>query len=92
MEAMKLGAADYLGKPLSSPNELRVLVRRILDRPIRENEREILREDQRSRFSCTSLITEHPCMQRILDLARKAFTTTAPGMNRGHSQAQWASI
>src|SRR5207248_3078464 len=31
VEAMKLGAADYLGKPLSSPEELRVLVRNTLE-------------------------------------------------------------
>ena len=31
VEAMKLGAADYLSKPLASPDELRLLVRRALD-------------------------------------------------------------
>src|SRR5512146_3274258 len=31
VEAMKLGAADYLGKPLSTPDELRVVVHKALD-------------------------------------------------------------
>ena len=31
VEAMKLGAVDYLGKPLNSPEELRITVRRALD-------------------------------------------------------------
>ena len=31
VEAMKQGAVDYIGKPLSSPDELRLLVRRTLD-------------------------------------------------------------
>ncbi len=33
VEAMKLGAVDYLQKPIQSPRELRSLVRRALDRP-----------------------------------------------------------
>src|SRR5674476_891477 len=31
VEAVKLGAEDYLGKPLNSPDELRMTVRRTLD-------------------------------------------------------------
>ena len=37
VEAMKLGASDYIGKPLSSPDELRVLVRKTLAGRQRDN-------------------------------------------------------
>ena len=51
VEAMKLGASDYMGKPLSSPDELRVLVRKALAGRQTEDERDLLREDAAVRFS-----------------------------------------
>ena len=51
VEAMKLGAADYLGKPLSSPDELRVLVAPGAGPARITQDRELLREEQSERFS-----------------------------------------
>jgi two-component system, NtrC family, response regulator AtoC len=85
VEAMKLGASDYIGKPLSSPDELRVLVRRALDTRKVENERELLREETAARFSTGNIIAFHPSMGRVLELVRKVAPTNATVLLTGES-------
>jgi len=87
VEAMKLGAVDYLGKPLSSPDELRLLVRRTLDARQIEQERDVLREENRVRFACDNLLAEDPKMTGVLELARKVAPTTATVLLMGQSGA-----
>ena len=65
VEAMKLGAADYLGKPLGSPDELRLLVRNALESSRAEMERDLLREEQQERFGCGMMIADHPSMRHL---------------------------
>ncbi|MDE3167260.1 MAG: response regulator, partial [Acidobacteriota bacterium] len=52
VDAMKSGASDYLGKPLSSPDELRLVVRRAIDRSHTARERDVLRERENAQFGC----------------------------------------
>jgi two-component system, NtrC family, response regulator AtoC len=85
VDAMKAGAADYLGKPLSSPDELRIVVRRVLDQQRTARERDVLREEQESRFSCGDLIAGDPCMVKALELARKVAATNATVLITGES-------
>ena len=85
VEAMKLGAVDYLGKPLSSPDELRVLVRRALAGQQVANERELLREETAARFSTGNMVAEHPSMVRTLELVRKVAATNATVLVTGES-------
>lgn len=85
VEAMKLGAVDYLGKPLSSPDELRMVVRTALDRNLVENEREVLREEQRTRFACGSFIAQHASMLRVAELVQKVAPTPATVLISGES-------
>jgi DNA-binding NtrC family response regulator len=75
VEAMKLGAMDYLGKPLESPEELRLMVRRTLDQKRAQQERDFFREQEQNRFDCDRLIASDPAMIRVLDLARKVAPT-----------------
>jgi two-component system response regulator FlrC len=75
VEAMKLGAADYLGKPLSSPDELRLLVRKTLDQRQLVVSLELLREEEEARFSCGNLVAEDPLMRRVVELARRVAPT-----------------
>lgn len=84
VEAMKLGAEDYLGKPLASPDELRLLVRRTLDRRQMEQEREALVEQQDS-APCTELIAEDPAMRAVLQLVSKVAPTDATVLITGES-------
>jgi two-component system response regulator FlrC len=72
VEAMKLGAAGYVAKPLSSPEELRITIRKTLDQCRMAQERELLREQESARFNCYGLIAADPKMTELLDAARKA--------------------
>ncbi len=85
VEAMKLGAADYLGKPLVSPDELRLLVRRVLDQRQVAVECGLLREEQAARFACDTLVAADPKMARLLEMARKVAPTNATVLILGES-------
>jgi len=85
VEAMKLGAVDYLAKPLSSPDELRIVVRRALNAARDEEDRQTLREENASRFSCDKLVAHDPRMIALLELARKVAPTNATVLITGES-------
>jgi len=75
VEAMKLGAADYLGKPLSSPDELRLLVARNLEKRRLANQVELLRQQESNRFAWGAIIAEDPKMKRVLEMAHRVAPT-----------------
>jgi DNA-binding NtrC family response regulator len=85
VEAMKLGAADYLGKPLSSPDELRLVVRKALDQNRAQREYDVLREQESARFSCGDVIAGDPQMACALELVRKVAPTQATVLISGES-------
>ena len=85
VEAMKLGAADYLGKPLSSPDELRLVVRNALEHSRALHERDLLREQEESRFACGDLIASDPKMLQVIGLAKKVAPTSATVLVTGES-------
>jgi len=85
VEAMKLGAADYIGKPLSSPDELRLLVKRILEQRRLQAEVELLRDETNQRFSCDSLLASDPKMLQVLDMVRRVAPTSATVLLIGES-------
>jgi len=61
VEAIKLGASDYLTKPLPSPDALRMLVDRILSDKASGPSSQDLPE---------SLVVKDPAFRRVIDLAR----------------------
>lgn len=85
VEAMKLGAADYLGKPLSSPDELRIVVGKALEQDQMARERELLREKEDSRVACSELIAGDPGMLRVIELVRKVAPTQTTVLITGES-------
>jgi DNA-binding NtrC family response regulator len=85
VDAMKQGACDYLAKPLQSPDELRMAVRKALTVEQVEREREVLRAEQDERFSCDSLIADDARMRKVLDLARRVAPTSASILITGES-------
>ncbi|HZT31509.1 MAG TPA: sigma-54 dependent transcriptional regulator [Bryobacteraceae bacterium] len=85
VEAMKLGAADYLGKPLSSPDELRLVVRKALEHNRATRECEVLREQEAARFSCGDLIAGDPVMRPVVELVRRVAPTSATVLITGES-------
>ena len=85
VEAMKLGAADYMGKPLSSPDELRMVVRKALDQDQATRERDLLREQEEARFRCADLVAGDAAMARVVELLRKVAPTQATVLITGES-------
>lgn len=84
VEAMKLGASDYLGKPLTSPDELRLLVRRTLDQRQVIEEHAVLTEQQHGE-ACSELIAVDPAMLALLSLVAKVAPTDATVLITGES-------
>jgi DNA-binding NtrC family response regulator len=85
VEAMKLGAVNYLGKPLQSPDELRLTVRRALEERQTKREYAVVRDEQACRFDCQGLIASDPKMTAVLELARKVAPTNATVLLTGES-------
>jgi two-component system response regulator FlrC len=82
VEAMKLGAFDYLDKPLSGPDELRLVASRAM-------ERRHLREDaQRMRAPENgepTIVAKDRVMQAVMGQVRKVATTDATVLLLGES-------
>jgi two-component system, NtrC family, response regulator HydG len=85
VEAMKLGAADYLGKPLAGAEDLRLRVRHTLEHRRTARERDLWREQTESRFQAGELIAEDPSMAQPLERAGKVAPTNASVLLTGES-------
>lgn len=83
VEAMKLGAVDFLEKPLRSPEELRRLVRRVLEPQAAG--RGAAPAAVPAQFACPSLIARDPLMLEVVELARKVAPTNATVLLMGES-------
>jgi len=71
VDAMRIGASDYLSKPLPDPQTLRDLVARTLD-----NKRETVGE---------TVIGEHPTMVRLVNMAKQVAQTDTTVLLLGES-------
>ena len=67
VEAMKLGAADYILKPLNA-DELKVNVHRALERQQLVDENRLLRDFAGSTFGFENIITQSRKMRNVLDV------------------------
>src|SRR5664279_2868129 len=85
VEAVKLGAEDYLGKPLNSPDELRMTVRRALDQRRTKLEHALMREEQARRFDCRGMIVGDLKNTALHEPARKVAPTNATVLLTGES-------
>jgi len=84
VEAMKLGAFDYIEKPWIE-DELIVRVERALGRKRMTEEIERLRERLREEYNFDTIISESPQMQEVLHLIAKVAETDSPIMLQGES-------
>jgi two-component system response regulator FlrC len=82
VEAMKLGAFDYLQKPLSSPAELRLLVSRALEHRRLKSLREVV---AREREALPTLTWGDPVMQPVMRAIDKVAPTNATVLLLGES-------
>jgi NtrC-family two-component system response regulator AlgB len=84
VEAMRRGAFDYLPKPFT-PDQLRVVLDRVVRIRRLESHVEELEEQIRSVVPEADLLTEEPAMRQALDVAYKAAPTEATILIRGES-------
>ncbi|MBZ5525478.1 MAG: sigma-54 dependent transcriptional regulator [Acidobacteriia bacterium] len=84
VEAMKLGAADYVLKPLNA-DELKVNVRRALERQQLVDENRLLRDFAGSTFRFENIITQSRKMRNALEMAAQVAARDSTVLLTGES-------
>jgi len=86
VEAMKLGAADYLPKPFDN-DELELVVERALEGVVLRRDLKRLREQVAGAYRFENLVGRGAAMQRVFDVVRKVADTDLTVLIRGPSGA-----
>src|SRR5881398_1559124 len=84
VEAMKLGAADYIPKPFDN-DEIELVVDRLLDGMEVRRSLRLLQEQVAGAYRFEHLIGKSPPMQRVFDVIRKVADTDLTVLVRGPS-------
>ncbi len=84
VEAMKAGADDYVPKPFDN-DEIRVVVRRALERTRLEREHRQLLERLEREYGFGALVGSGPAMQRVFETIGKVAETDLTVLVRGES-------
>ena len=84
VEAMKLGAEDYVPKPFDN-DEIRLVVRRALERTQLARENRMLRARVEREFGMGNLIGRGPAMRAVFETIRKVAETDLTVLIRGES-------
>jgi DNA-binding NtrC family response regulator len=85
VEAMKVGASDYLTKPFGSPEELRHVVRRVLREADQEQKLSFLSEELGKQYPPSELIFLGKTMEPVRRLVEEVAPTTATVLVAGPS-------
>lgn len=83
VEAMRAGAYDFLEKPLSGPDQVRVVVAKAIERRTLLEENERLRRAQR--LSTHKLVFQDPKMHKVVELLHRVAPTDATILILGES-------
>ncbi|HEV3238227.1 MAG TPA: sigma-54 dependent transcriptional regulator, partial [Gemmataceae bacterium] len=84
VKAMRLGAYDFLTKPID-PDHLKLLVERALRERTLQDEVASLREQLQSRYSFHNIISKNPLMHKIFELISNVADTTATVLVEGET-------
>jgi len=76
VEAMKLGACDYITKPFNA-SELEILVSRALDYKKLKEENRYLKQELAESYSYENLVGHSPAMLKIFDIIKNVADTTS---------------
>src|SRR5713101_6393148 len=82
VQAMKLGAADYLPKPFDN-DELRVVVRRVMETVLLRRDHRRLLEQVQGAFGFEQIIGRSPAMRRLFETIDKIADTDVTVLIRG---------
>jgi DNA-binding NtrC family response regulator len=83
-EAMKLGAADYITKPVDL-YRLQVIVRNIAERDRLISENRLLRQQLTERFSFSEIVSGSPEMEAVLNIAGRVSDSNAAVLITGET-------
>src|SRR5262245_51547593 len=84
VQAMKLGAADYVPKPFDN-DELRVVVRRVMETALLRRDHRRLLQQVQGDFGLGQIIGRSPAMQRVFETIDKVADTDVTVLIRGGS-------
>ncbi len=84
VQAMKLGAADYLSKPFDN-DELRVVVRRVMETALLRRDHRRLLEQVQGVFGFEQIVGQSPAMRRVFETIDKVADTDVTVLIRGES-------
>jgi two-component system response regulator PilR (NtrC family) len=84
IEAMKLGAYDYVSKPFDN-DELKVLVEKALEKADLEDENLYLKRELQDRYTFANIIGRSSRMQAIFSLIERAGRTSSTVLLQGES-------
>jgi DNA-binding NtrC family response regulator len=84
VQAMKLGAVDYLPKPFDN-DELRVVVRRAVEHARLQREHRRLLAQVQSTYGFEQIVGQAPAMRRVFDVIEKVADTDVTVLIRGES-------
>jgi two-component system, NtrC family, response regulator AtoC len=85
VQAMKLGAYDYISKPFSSIDELRLLLRRMAEKIQLVEENEFLRECTSAETQLHGIVGGSPKIQDVLRMIARLKDTRTPVLIAGES-------
>jgi DNA-binding NtrC family response regulator len=84
VQAMRLGAVDFLTKPID-PDHLRLVVQRALRERALQDELAALREEVRKRYSVEGIISKNPRMLAVFELISNVAETTTTILIQGET-------
>jgi len=84
VEAVKLGAEDYLTKPLKNPEELRLMVKKVLQQKSLRDQSLVHQAESEEQFP-PDIIAESDSMKQVLTLAAQVSSQSATVLLTGES-------
>lgn len=84
VQAMRLGACDFLTKPID-PEYLRLVVRRALRERSLQDEIMLLREQMQQRYSFQNILSKNPQLHAIFELINNVAQTTTTVLVEGET-------
>jgi len=85
VQAMRLGAYDYITKPFAPLDELRLFLRRMADKVRLEEENQYLRERSETETAVHGIIGNSPGIQHVLRMISRLKDTRTPVLISGES-------
>lgn len=84
VKAMRLGAFDYISKPVDL-DELDLMIERIIENRNLKSENQILKNQLKEKFKIDSFISQSPKMEEVLSVASRAADSRATVLITGES-------